>query len=419
MQVVILCGGLGTRLKSSTPNLPKALHRVNQKTILEWQIRKLPSSTKEILLLIGSVENHVHYEDEVKHLESKYGYPIAIFTESKRLGTAGALLMARKKIRRKFIVVLGDVIFDGPIDQLFESLRNRDLLALWIRETDHPMDSDLVLVNPDASINRILKYPHNIDLSKTNPYGLTGIIAMRRKFLKFVPPGTHVDISEVLSSFNTKIVKRCRPIVSLNSFMDIGTPERFSKAGELIDMLERKQSANLYVLDRDDTLIFDTQNYQGREITFNNGLIAKIAKEISHDSDCKVILVTNQPGIAKGFKTYEQVLNENNEIVLYLKNHNLNLNSVKFCPHHPKVGFEGEIRSLKVVCRCRKPYPGLVIDAVRELNLNPTRIKVIGDSEFDYSLSKLLSAEFSLARFKREENCFKTFFYRLLWHLGH
>ena len=56
---------------------------------------------------------------------------------------------------------------------------------------------------------------------------------------------------------------------------------------------------------------------------------------------------------------------------------------IYYCPHHPNSGFEGEIKELKVECDCRKPKPGLLLQAERDLNIDLEKSWMIGDSDSD------------------------------------
>ena len=59
------------------------------------------------------------------------------------------------------------------------------------------------------------------------------------------------------------------------------------------------------------------------------------------------------------------------------------LDAIYFCPHHPHSGFEGEVKALKFDCHCRKPKPGMLLDAAKDLNIDLAHSWMIGDSEND------------------------------------
>lgn len=59
------------------------------------------------------------------------------------------------------------------------------------------------------------------------------------------------------------------------------------------------------------------------------------------------------------------------------------LDAIYYCPHHPDRGFEGEIKELKVNCECRKPKPGMLLQAAKDLNIDLKQSWMIGDGEND------------------------------------
>ena len=111
-QVVILAGGLGTRLAERTKLRPKPLMPVAGKPYLEWQIELLKESGfRDLLLLTGYLAEQIenHFRDG-----SQWHVRIAYSRELKSLGTAAALKLARPKLQEKFLVMNGDTFF--PFD---------------------------------------------------------------------------------------------------------------------------------------------------------------------------------------------------------------------------------------------------------------------------------------------------------------
>jgi histidinol-phosphate phosphatase family protein len=399
IQVVILCGGLGSRLGSSEPDLPKALHVISGKTILEWQVCKFESGEFEILLLIGEEKNLSKFSVIAKTLELTYGNKITLLAEKSRLGTAGSLRNVLDKLNKKFIVLMGDVLFDENVSRIYQTLDRRTLFSAWVRETDHPEDSDLVKLNSTAHISKFLKYPHDKETDLQLVYGLTGAFAMRRKFLKSITKSEFLDISVLLSSLGPRQLRHCRAVISLNSFRDVGTRARFLQAEEFIKELHKKTKCTLVVLDRDDTLMLDPNRHPNEVITYNKQILERLHSLHSRYENVKFLIASNQPGIAKGQSTVAEVQQLNRDLEIWLNDNGINISGVKFCPHHPMKGFEGEIENLKIVCKCRKPSPGMVTDFVRENNLNPLEVLVFGDSKFDYLLSRSLGCRFVWIKF--------------------
>ena len=89
----------------------------------------------------------------------------------------------------------------------------------------------------------------------------------------------------------------------------------------------------------------------------------------------KVVIVTNQSGIARGYFT-EKLLNEvHQKLIEYLEKHKTKLDGIYYCPHHPTEG-EG---IYKQKCNCRKPKTGLIERAVKEHNIDLSSSYMIGD----------------------------------------
>ena len=95
------------------------------------------------------------------------------------------------------------------------------------------------------------------------------------------------------------------------------------------------------------------------------------------------VVVTNQPMIAKGFLTFDQLKLIDKKMETLLGEKRAYLDKIYFCPHHPERGFSGEITELKIQCNCRKPKPGMLLQAAQEMNIDLANSWMIGDSATD------------------------------------
>ena len=84
----------------------------------------------------------------------------------------------------------------------------------------------------------------------------------------------------------------------------------------------------------------------------------------------KIIIVTNQSGIARKYFTITKLKQINSKLVSMLKKLNVEIAGIYYCPHHPNAGFFGEVKELKIDCECRKPKPGLLLRASQEFNID-------------------------------------------------
>nr|ADA82651.1 D,D-heptose 1,7-bisphosphate phosphatase [Candidatus Blochmannia americanus] len=92
-----------------------------------------------------------------------------------------------------------------------------------------------------------------------------------------------------------------------------------------------------------------------------------------------LIIVTNQSGIARGLFTQYEFLLLTQWMVSYLGLHHVYIDAVYFCPHH----IQGTVKQFQRACLCRKPKPGMLLDAKKRFNINMTTSYMVGDTEND------------------------------------
>jgi histidinol-phosphate phosphatase family protein len=96
-----------------------------------------------------------------------------------------------------------------------------------------------------------------------------------------------------------------------------------------------------------------------------------------------VFVVTNQPGIAKGFLTEAEHEAIRARMDRLLGAEGAFVDDYAFCPHHPEAGFEGEVPELKFACECRKPAPGMATRLSQRHLIDLGNSAMVGDTAFD------------------------------------
>ena len=111
----------------------------------------------------------------------------------------------------------------------------------------------------------------------------------------------------------------------------------------------------------------------------------RISKAISilNNSGFLAICITNQPVIARGELSFNGLSDIHMKMEVELGNDGAYLDDIFFCPHHPHSGFEGEILELKFDCECRKPKPGLIMQAIKKYNIDVNNSWMVGDHSRD------------------------------------
>jgi len=107
-----------------------------------------------------------------------------------------------------------------------------------------------------------------------------------------------------------------------------------------------------------------------------------------------VVVVTNQSGVARGLFDEAFVDEVHREISARLAMGGARIDAYYYCPHHP----DGSVAGYARACDCRKPRPGLIDRAVRDLNLDPARSFVVGDKWSDVELAHAAGARGVLVR---------------------
>ena len=92
-----------------------------------------------------------------------------------------------------------------------------------------------------------------------------------------------------------------------------------------------------------------------------------------------VVIVTNQPVVARGIIAPKEVDNIHAVLISRLNGKGAKIDAVYFCPHHP----EATMPKFRLRCRCRKPEPGMILKGLKKLNINPKKSFMIGDALID------------------------------------
>ena len=146
-------------------------------------------------------------------------------------------------------------------------------------------------------------------------------------------------------------------------------------------------------LDRDGTINVDV-GYLHRLEDLELFPYATDALRLLKRAGYTLIVVTNQSGIAHGLIDPGFVRICHDEMRRRLQGGGADLDALYYCTHHPR----GSIKEFSVDCRCRKPLPGMVEDAVRDLGVDPKQSWVVGDKWLDVNLAHAVGAKSILVR---------------------
>ena len=113
------------------------------------------------------------------------------------------------------------------------------------------------------------------------------------------------------------------------------------------------------------------------------------AIRLLNENGLKAVVVTNQSGVARGYFPESLVHQIHHKMRDLLKIEGAQIDGIYYCPHHPEAGNP----PYRQKCRCRKPAPGLVEEAVRDLDIDCSKSYVIGDRGLDIEFAHQIGAK--------------------------
>lgn len=398
-----MAGGRGTRIASVANDVPKPMINICGKPILEHQIDNLKAcGLTDIILVIGYLGEKIkdYFGDG-----SRFGVCIEYFIEDHPLGTAGALFKM-PQLTEDFLLLCGDVIIDVDFNRFIAFHKEKKAWASLVAHPNgHPYDSSLLVTEIEApkiaggmpvDTHRVICWMAKEDerLYYKNRVN-AGIELISPELLKetmknFVPrhPETPDKIDLDRDVLKTNIGSgRIYAYDTPEYVKDMGTPDRFFEAENDIKTgkvhahnLKNRQKA--IFLDRDGT-INKMVGFITKPEQFE--LLPGVAKAIKaiNKSGYLAIVITNQPVIARGDCTFEQLQTIHSKMETELGKEGAFVDAIYVCPHHTDKGFSGERPEYKCDCDCRKPKPGLLLQAAKDFNIDLSQSYMIGDSDRD------------------------------------
>ena len=405
MKVVIMAGGKGTRVSSVASDIPKPMIKIEGKPVLEHEVECLrDQGFTDIIITVSHLGDVIidYFGDGsgISPITKRpFGVHIEYYFENEPLGNAGALFKIKDKLTSDFLLLNADAVFDVDFNRFVAFHRKHGgLVTLFTHPNSHPYDSGLIIADKSGVVNQWLakedvrpKYYQNrvnAGLHVIAPAVLeqSDIVAEKVGVMDENGKPVKVDLDRQL----------LKPLAGTGKMFcydspeyvkDMGTPERYYsvcddyKAGRVSGKnLKNKQKA--IFLDRDGTI----NKYVGFLRNINQfELIDGVSEAIKkiNASGYLAIVVTNQPVIARGEVSFEELEEIHRKMETLLGEKGAYLDSIYYCPHHPHKGYEGERPELKIDCKCRKPKPGMLVKAAQDFNIDLSQSWMVGDGEND------------------------------------
>lgn len=373
INVLLLCGGIGSRIYKVTKKTPKPLIKVGNHPFLYYLIKNLSRYNFKNFHLL------TYYKHE-KFLEFKKKYQkilkvkIKIISEKQKLDTGGAVLNAVKEINNKFdyMVLNGDTYLDANFDNIYADFLKLDKIYMpLIKAKKQSLKLNAITIGKNGKAK----------FSQKSKFMNSGIYFFKRKHLRsfFNYKKCSLENDILMKKIKQKEVNGFK---CYDNFIDIGSYSSLNKINNFIKKFFY-QKKTLF-LDRDNTLIYDkgyTHKINDLRLIRKNIIYIK-----NHYKNYLKILVTNQSGIGRGYFKFKDFKKFMTKLIYCLNKHKINISKIYYCPHHPKA----KLKKFKLNCKFRKPKTGMIKKAIFDLDQekNSKHYTMIGNEISDKLLAK-------------------------------
>lgn len=373
--MIILAGGFGTRLQDTIPGLPKCLAPVAGRPFLLYVIRHLlANGVTKFIFSLGY--KHALVESFLENEFPTLDYTCVI--EEQPLGTGGAIKLCLQQAHSENVwVANGDTIFKVQLREMYEQHEKNQAACttLALKPMKRFDRYGVVQTNNDGWVTA---FQEKKFYEEGNING--GLYLIRRQnFLAHDFPEIFSFEKDYLESFFSK--DKIQGLVQDAYFIDIGIPSDFARAQEELKTspfsLKNINDDWSLFLDRDGVINYEKENdyiYHWDEFRFYPGVteaVSLLSKKFK-----KIIIVSNQRGVGKGLMTEEALQTMHERMVAAFENAGGRIDGIYYCTSvDPKAG-------------CRKPNPGMAIQAAEEQPLDLSRTIMVGNKISDMKFGR-------------------------------
>lgn len=378
IQVVVLMGGLGTRLGEIGKDLPKSMIMVHNKPFFEYQLNLFKiAGFRDFLFLVGYKSEVIedYFSDG-----SKFGVSIQYsYDGPSQLGTAGAIRNAKDKLKQEFLLCYGDSFMDIDYSEVvYRFKKSNNKASMTIFHNNNQLDASNVYY--DKAKNTI-KYQKGIK-DPSYQYIDYGISIFDKSIFEDPKFENVKDLSDIQSQLELT------PCEVYKKFYEIGTP---SSLNNFKDYIQKRfiESNKAVFLDRDGVINEMWLNESEHKADSPKDIKSFIfrpriieALKIISNKGYKIFIVTNQPGAAKNKIPLLGIYDISHYMESKLVESSIFIDDIQICLHHPTGTPEGE-QFLIRECNCRKPKNGLLKNILEKYNIDIGQSYMIGDSKSD------------------------------------
>ena len=362
IDLVILAGGKGTRIKKFLKDNPKPLYNFDNIPFLQILLNDYTKYPFEnIYIMCGYKADKIYKKYNGVTINF---IKIKCYIEKKPLGTGGALRGLKKIIKNDFFVVNGDSFCEVKLNEFFFKPKIDNTIFLT-KNLNYKSNKKL----SNLSINKEKK----IYFKKTGKLMNAGIYFFKKNVLKKINNQTFSLEEEIIPSMVNE--DNLNGILVNTFFIDIGTKNSLYKAKKILPKYFKKPAA---FFDRDGVINHDYNYvYKIKNFKFKNDVLKSLKYLIK--KKYYIFIVTNQAGIAKKKYSLKDFFQLQRYLKFYLNQQYINFDSVEYCPFHK----DSLIKKFKKISADRKPNNGMIKKIYKKWFLDREKSFFIGDQISD------------------------------------
>ena len=236
LDVIIICGGKGSRMKKSNISGPKILYKFANKHLFEHIITSIKNISYTSLSFLCNKKNINQIRSKIKTNFNNKNKKLRFLEETKEMGTGGFIYKNINIFSKDLLIIYGDLIVNFDLKNFYNFYKKNNLKCLiCTQDNGHYFDSDLVKISKKNKISKIFKKPHQFKKNPNNIYAIEPIILIKKKLIEdFKFKKNKIDfiqdiIHKLIDNKNIKISPyKFEKFKNNSSFIaDCGVPERY------------------------------------------------------------------------------------------------------------------------------------------------------------------------------------------------
>ena len=378
IDLVILAGGKGSRIKRFLHNKPKPMLIFNNIYFLQYLINNFSKYPFDNIYILTGYKSDIIFKNF--HNKTFNFTKIICLKEKKLMGTGGALLNLKKTKINDFVLINGDTIFDIDLKDFITSYKKNKIGCMAVASNRKNTNS--------YKLNNLTLKKSLLSYKKKGNVMNGGIYFFKKKLINLIPNKPSSLEDDILPLIIKK--KLISGKFYKNFFLDIGTPKYLKKAELSLKNYFNKPAA---FLDRDGVINYDYGYvHNEKKFKFKNGVIKGLQYLIK--KNYLIFLITNQAGIAKGIYTENDLYKLHTILKIKLLKKNIFFNDVQYCPFHPK----GKIPLYIKQSNLRKPNNQMVKNVFKKFLIKKNKSFMIGDKISDKKCAQKSRLNFHYAK---------------------